>query len=162
VALRTASGLTPGCLGRRRASETTESTWPISRIIGPGGPLSGSIRSSPRNVSLPIEEEIQCNYNVIVNDLRFIWDHQKATSNKRKHGVTFSEAATVFTDENAVEYPDPDHSEEEERFIILGLSAGLRVLVVCYCFRHNQATIRIISARKATPKEIRWYGEKAQ
>jgi uncharacterized DUF497 family protein len=97
-----------------------------------------------------------------MNNLRFIWDPQKAATNQRKHGVAFSEAATVFTDESAVEYPDPDHSEEEKRFIILGLSTGLRVLVVCYCYRQNQATIRIISARKATPKEFRLYGEQAQ
>jgi uncharacterized protein len=97
-----------------------------------------------------------------MRDLRFSWDPQKAVANQKKHGVTFAEAATVFTDENGVEYPDPDHSDEENRFILLGLSAGLRVLVVCYCYRHNQATIRIISARKATPKEFGLYGEQAQ
>jgi uncharacterized protein len=73
--------------------------------------------------------------------------------------VTFAEAESVFYDENALEYPDPDHSEAEERFIILGLSAGLRVLVVCYCYRLNESTIRIISARNATQKEARYYGE---
>ena len=91
--------------------------------------------------------------------LRFSWDPQKAATNDRKHGVSFSEAATVFMDEKAVEYPDPDHSEKEKRFIILGLSASLRVLVVCYCYRHHQTTIRIISARKATPREYQFYGE---
>jgi hypothetical protein len=95
----------------------------------------------------------------MMNDLRFIWDPQKAVSNKSKHGVAFSEAETVFFDENAIEYPDPDHSEEEDHFIILGLSGGLRVLVVCYCYRHTVSTIRIISARKATQKETRLYGE---
>jgi uncharacterized DUF497 family protein len=109
-----------------------------------------------------IAKKLQYNYNVVMSDLRFVWDPQKAASNKRTHGVTFSEAATVFTDENAGEYPDPDHSEDEKRFIILGLSAGLRVLVVCYCYRHPQAIIRIISARKATPQECRFYGENVQ
>ena len=97
-----------------------------------------------------------------MNDLRFSWDPRKAEVNRRRHGVTFSEAATVFMDEYALEYPDPDHSEDEERFIILGLSASLRVLVVCYCYRHHLATIRIISARKATPREYHFYGEHAQ
>ena len=72
------------------------------------------------------------------------------------------EAESVFYDENAFEYPDPDHSEAEERFIILGLSAGLRVLVVCYCYRLSESTIRIISARKATKKEARYYGEQVR
>jgi uncharacterized DUF497 family protein len=79
-----------------------------------------------------------------------------------KHQVTFAEAESVFYDENAIEYPDPDHSEAEERFIILGLSAGLRVLVVFYCYRRSESTIRIISARKATKKEARYYGEQVR
>ena len=92
-------------------------------------------------------------------DLRFVWHPRKAKSNTLKHQVSFAEAESVFYDENAFEYRDPDHSEDEERFIILGLSAGLRVLVVCYCYRRNESTIRIISARKATKKEARFYGE---
>ena len=97
-----------------------------------------------------------------MTDLRFVWDARKAKSNSLKHQVTFAEAESVFYDENAIEFPDPDHSEAEERFIILGLSAGLRVLVVCYCYRLNESTIRIISARKATKKEARFYGEKVR
>ncbi len=106
-----------------------------------------------------IAQELQYNYNVVMSDLRFSWDPRKAEVNRKKHSVSFPEAATVFMDENAVEYPDPDHSEDEERFIILGLSASLRVLVVCYCYRRHQATIRLISARRATPREYQFYGE---
>ena len=94
-----------------------------------------------------------------MTDLKFVWDPRKSKSNTLKHQVTFAEAESVFYDENAFEYPDPDHSDSEERFIILGLSAALRVLVVCYCYRLNESTIRIISARKATKKEARFYGE---
>jgi len=94
--------------------------------------------------------------------LKFVWDPRKSKSNTLKHQVTFAEAESVFYDENAIEYSDPDHSEAEERFIILGLSAGLRVLVVCYCYRLSESTIRIISARKATKKEARYYGEQVR
>ena len=94
-----------------------------------------------------------------MTNLRFVWDSRKDNSNKTKHRVTFAEAETVFHDDNAIDFPDPDHSQAEERFIILGLSAALRVLVVCYCYRENVSTIRIISARKATKKETRFYGE---
>jgi uncharacterized DUF497 family protein len=97
-----------------------------------------------------------------MTSLRFVWDPRKSKSNTLKHQVTFAEAESVFYDENAIEYPDPDHSEAEERFIILGLSAGLRVLVVFYCYRRSESTIRIISARKATKKEARYYGEQVR
>jgi uncharacterized DUF497 family protein len=85
--------------------------------------------------------------------LIFEWDDHKNTSNKRKHGVSFEEAQTVFFDEKAIEFDDPDHSIQEERFILLGLSQSLKVLVVCHCYRRNESKIRIISARKATRKE---------
>ena len=91
-----------------------------------------------------------------MNDIRFIWDSSKASLNKRKHGVSFEEAQTVFYDENAIEYFDPDHSEDEDRFIMLGFSFKLRMLVVCYCVRAGNA-IRIISARKATRHEAENY-----
>ncbi|MDD5174353.1 MAG: BrnT family toxin [Candidatus Omnitrophica bacterium] len=87
-----------------------------------------------------------------MNDICFDWDNSKASLNKRKHGVSFEEAQTVFYDENAIEYFDPDHSEDEDRFIMLGFSFKLRMLVVCYCTR-TANTIRIISARKATRRE---------
>jgi len=85
--------------------------------------------------------------------LVFTWDDTKNISNERKHGVSFEEAQTVFFDENAVEFDDPDHSINEERFILLGLDQSLKALVVCHCYRNNESEIRIISARKATKKE---------
>ena len=85
--------------------------------------------------------------------LRFIWDEDKNKTNQKKHGISFDEAKTVFFDENAIEFLDPDHSKEEDKFILLGFSFQLRMLVVCYCYRENDTVIRIISARKATNKE---------
>ena len=87
----------------------------------------------------------------------FVWDENKAEINIRKHGVSFPEAQSVFDDYDALQIYDPDHSEEEDRFILLGMSSALRVLVVCYCFRENDEQIRIISARKATKNEKSTY-----
>ena len=81
--------------------------------------------------------------------LRFEWDPKKAAGNLRKHGVSFEDAQTAFADENAKLIDDPDHSEEEDRFVLLGLSSSLRLLVVCHCYRSEGNVIRIISARKA-------------
>ena len=92
-----------------------------------------------------------------MNDIRFEWDKEKAKLNRRKHGISFEEAQTVFYDENALEFFDPDHSEKEERFIMLGLSFKLRLLVVCHCVREAQSVIRIISARRATRYEAQNY-----
>jgi uncharacterized protein len=86
-------------------------------------------------------------------DLRIEWDPRKAAVNLRKHGVSFKEATSVFSDENARVIRDPDHSEDEDRFILLGLSWSLRVLVVCHCYRDAADVIRIISARKANRSE---------
>ena len=83
----------------------------------------------------------------------FEWDNKKDKTNKRKHGVSFEEARTAFYDENAIQYFDPDHSDKEGRFILLGISFKLKVLVVCHCFRENESVIRIISARKADKDE---------
>ena len=85
--------------------------------------------------------------------IRFEWDEAKNRANKRKHGVSFEEAQTVFLDENAIRFFDPDHSADEDRFLMLGLSFRLRVLVVCHCFRVNDSVIRIVSARKADQGE---------
>ena len=85
--------------------------------------------------------------------LKFEWDPKKAAGNLRKHGVTFEDAQTVFADENAKLIDDPDHSEEEDRFVLLGLSSSLRLLVVCHCYRSEGNVIRIISARKAEGPE---------
>jgi uncharacterized DUF497 family protein len=88
-----------------------------------------------------------------MSDIRFEWDEKKSRENKRRHGVSFEEAQTVFLDENAIRYYDPDHSQDEDRFIMLGMSIRLRVLVVCHCYRSDDKVIRIISARKADQKE---------
>jgi uncharacterized protein len=85
--------------------------------------------------------------------LRFEWDKEKDLENRRKHGVPFAEAQSVFFDENAVEFYDDEHSGREDRFLLLGISAKLRVLLVCHCLRESGSIIRIISARKATRKE---------
>jgi hypothetical protein len=86
-------------------------------------------------------------------DLKIEWDPRKAAANRKKHGVSFEEAATVFSDENARLIADPDHSASEDRFILLGLSWSLRILVVCHCYREAADVIRIISARKADRSE---------
>jgi len=90
--------------------------------------------------------------------LNFTWDEQKETANRQKHGVSFDEARTVFFDEHARLIADPDSSDDEERFIILGYSERLKLLVVCHCYRENDSIIRIISARKATRPETKTYG----
>ena len=92
-----------------------------------------------------------------MNVLIFTWDDSKNIANKDKHGVSFEEAQAVFFDEQAIEFDDSDHTEDEDRFILIGLSQKLRVLVVCHCFRSNESEIRIISARKATKKEQNFY-----
>ena len=91
-------------------------------------------------------------------DLEFEWDEAKNASNKRKHGVSFEEAESVFFDENAIRYFDPDHSPDEDRFLMLGISFKLRVLVVSHCYRVDDSVVRIISARKANKKETANYG----
>jgi uncharacterized protein len=88
-----------------------------------------------------------------MDELRFEWDERKSRSNKKKHGVTFEEARSVFLDENARLIDDPDHSEDEDRFVLLGISEVLRVLVVCHCYRQDGDVIRIISARRADSEE---------
>lgn len=88
-----------------------------------------------------------------MRDLRFVWDVGKSLANRRKHGVSFEEARSAFLDENAKVYFDPDHSETEDRFILLGMSVQLRVLVVCHCYREGESLVRIISARKADTRE---------
>ena len=89
--------------------------------------------------------------------LRFEWDENKNRINLAKHKVSFEEAQTVFYDEEALVIDDPEHSQEEERFIILGFSKKANLLVVCHCYRESEAVIRIISARKATKTEERQY-----
>ena len=89
--------------------------------------------------------------------MRFDWDQAKANANSKKHGVTFEEARTVFFDEFAVQFFDEDHSSEEERFLLLGLSSDAKLLLVCHCERAHGNVIRMISARKATKREAAHY-----
>ena len=92
-----------------------------------------------------------------MNGLHFEWDESKEKANIAKHGISLDEAKTVFYDENARLIADPDHSEDEDRFILMGLSSSLRLLVVCHCYRVDEKVIRIISARKATRPESKSY-----
>lgn len=92
-----------------------------------------------------------------MSELHFEWDEKKAAANVKKHGISFAEAKSVFYDERAKLIDDPDHSENEDRFVLLGLSSALRLLVVCHCCRGDGGAIRIISARKATTKETQSY-----
>ncbi len=87
----------------------------------------------------------------------FSWDERKNKLNEKKHGVSFEEAQTIFFDENAIEFYDFEHSQSEDRFLMLGLSGRLRMLLVCYCLREENDVIRIISARKATKREQKNY-----
>ena len=99
-------------------------------------------------------------YTRTMSGLRFEWDPRKAAANLRKHGVSFSEAETVFADEQGLITDDPEHSTDEDRFVLLGLSQAARLLVVVHCYRAADAAIRIISARKATRAEDGQYNER--
>jgi uncharacterized DUF497 family protein len=90
-------------------------------------------------------------------EIRFEWDEKKHSLNKRKHGVSFNEGQTIFADENGLLLDDPDHSHDEDRFVLLGLSSSLRLLVLSHTYRKGDAIVRIISARKATRSEQEQY-----
>lgn len=92
-----------------------------------------------------------------MKNIIFEWDNKKAKGNLKKHGVSFEEAQSVFFDDSAIQFWDDSHSKKEERFLMLGLSNTLRVLLVVHCYRENDSTIRIISARKATKAERKEY-----
>ena len=92
-----------------------------------------------------------------MKQLRFEWDENKARFNLKKHGVSFEEAETVFYDENAIEFYDDEHSEWEDRFLLLGISHRMRLLLICHVYREAKGVIRIISARKATKNEAKYY-----
>lgn len=104
-----------------------------------------------------LENRISCIYFVCMKKLGVEWNSNKAAENLKKHGVTFEEAQTVFFDDLAVEFYDDKHSEWEDRFLLLGLSAKMRLLMVCHSYRENESIIRIISARKATKNEAKYY-----
>jgi hypothetical protein len=92
-----------------------------------------------------------------MSEIQFEWDSAKAEENLRNHGVSFEEAQTVFYDNFATEFYDDKHSEWEDRFLLLGLSSHLRLVMVCHCHRESESVIRIISARKATANETKFY-----
>ena len=92
-----------------------------------------------------------------LNGLNFQWDSEKAEAVMKKHGVSFQEAASVFSDEEGLMIPDPDHSEQEERFLLLGYSNHANALLVSHCYRNSEQIIRLISARKATKREVMMY-----
>lgn len=92
--------------------------------------------------------------------IQFEWDNNKAQINIRKHGISFEEASTVFEDEEALLRDDPDHSEDEDRFLLLGMSSQANILIVCHCYRGNDDIIRLISARKATKNEAKQYNNR--
>lgn len=92
-----------------------------------------------------------------MTSLQFEWDDRKAAANLKKHGVSFEEARSVFLDDRARLIDDPDHSDHEERFVLLGLSASLRLLLVCHCYRGEGNIIGIVSARKASTHESKAY-----
>ena len=87
----------------------------------------------------------------------FDWDENKNRINLEKHGITFQEASTVFYDDRAILFDDPEHSVDEERFLLLGMSETAKVCIVCHCYRESDTVIRIISARQATRKEEQRY-----
>lgn len=95
-----------------------------------------------------------------MNHLKFEWDNNKDKINSKKHGVSFDEAQTVFYDEYAIQFFDPDHSENEDRFLLLGMSFKLKTLIICHCFKQEETIVRIISARKADKDEEQAYWSK--
>lgn len=87
----------------------------------------------------------------------FDWDTNKDKINQEKHGISFDEASSVFFDERALLFDDPEHSNDEERFLLIGMSESANICIVCHCYRESDTVIRIISARKATKKEVDRY-----
>jgi len=94
--------------------------------------------------------------------VHFVWDRSKSESNRRKHRVSFEEASSVFYDEQALLISDPEHSQQEDRFIMLGMSERFRVLVVCHCYRENDQEIRIVSSRRANRREVEKYTQRCK
>ena len=92
--------------------------------------------------------------------MKFEWDEKKAKANIDKHRISFEEASTVFYDEEALLRDDPNHSDDEDRFVLLGMSEMTNILIVCHCYRESDEIIRIISARKATKNETKQYNSR--
>ena len=93
-----------------------------------------------------------------MNRLIFEWDNEKNRINQKKHSISFEEAESVFYDDNAIQFWDEDHSDTEDRFLLLGKSSKMRILLIVHCYREQESVIRIISARKATKNESKHYG----
>lgn len=89
--------------------------------------------------------------------MNFEWDESKNRSNQLKHGISFEEVVTVFYDDYAIVFDDPDHSDSEERFLIIGLTNNFKICIVSHCYKERTESIRIISARKATKHESNYY-----
>ena len=145
---RTGSAVTAPAADRHRLSTHRQVPRPLR--------LSLSLGFSPSS-SLALDAWGEEAYIVVMKELRFEWDESKAEENLAKHGVSFGEACSVFHDERAVEFYDDEHSKWEDRFLLLGLSGNLRLLLVCHCHREGESVIRIISARKATKNEAKHY-----
>ena len=116
-------------------------------------PVSSTLVSTEAHQQPSVALYIPCAYNGGMSSIHFEWNPKKAQINLRKHKVSFEDAQSVFSDERALLIDDPDHSEEEDRFVLLGLSQSLRLLVVVHCCRAEGRVIRIISARKADAEE---------
>jgi uncharacterized protein len=145
--------------GSRRANPARGMRWKAREAEAPP-PDAAAAEGKTLGRQNPLANRYWHNYCVLM--LRCDWDPKKSAANKRKHGVSFEEAQTVFYDDRAVEYADPEHSDSEERFLLLGRSLALRVLVVCHCYRESEELVRIISARKATPKERGAYASRGR
>lgn len=98
-------------------------------------------------------------YNVIIKPIQFTWDENKNEINKKKHGISFEEATEVFSDDNAILFDDPDHSLEEDRFLIIGAIKSSKICIVSHCYKDDDNIIRLISAREATKRERTVYQE---
>ena len=92
-----------------------------------------------------------------MKEIHFEWSEKKNEVNIKKHGISFEEGKSVFYDQNAIEFYDEDHSHDEQRFLLLDFSDKLKLLIICHCFRKSDSRIRIISARKATKNESKYY-----
>ena len=117
----------------------------------------GNVVGSAARPNQYVDISGRCRYGIIMDHIGFAWDRRKAQENQRKHGVSFEEAQSAFHDPEARVMDDPDHSHEEERFLLLGMSRKLRILLVCHCYRQKDLQIRLISARKANRAEEAQY-----
>ena len=106
-----------------------------------------------------IEKYVENTYNINMDELSFVWDEEKNQGDIKKHKVSFEEASTVFYDENAILFDDPDHSVGENRFLIIGISRTDKLIIVSHCYRDGDDVIRIISARPAEKSEKDYYNE---